>query len=72
MEAVNAANRKATLTKYIVTVRRSYEVNTQMEVEARSVEEAEGLVDAILDADPAKLQPFLQQFAASTKAKKKR
>lgn len=69
---MNAPNRTSKLTKYVVTVRRSYEVDTQMEVEARSVEEAEGLVDAVLDADPSKLQPFIQCFAGSTKAKKKR
>lgn len=49
---MNAANRKAKLTKYTVKLRREVEYVAEMEIDARSAEEAEGIASASVDNDP--------------------
>lgn len=48
---MNVANRKAKLTKYEVTVWREVEYSATIKVDARSLEEAQGLAEAYLEHD---------------------
>jgi|APFre7841882630_1041343.scaffolds.fasta_scaffold176549_2 hypothetical protein len=67
---MSGAARKSKLTTYRVTVRRTVEMTADIEVVARSADEAEGIADAEVDVNP---QHFKNEVTAgSTKAKVKR